>query len=230
MRLSIIIPVLDEGEWISPILESFAETRERGTELVVVDGGSHDATIQRARLRSDIVVSAPRGLASQLNAGAAKATGDVVMFLSAGMQLPPHSDLLVLDGLERTGRHWGFFNVKLTGQALFLPIATGLINIQSWITGITGDEQAVFVKRNVFRGAGGFPAISEQEHIALCKSLKRLGRPLRLRQCVAAPAGKWETQGFRQTFQERSRRRFGIPLQGNPIAPAKGGEPAVQKD
>jgi glycosyltransferase involved in cell wall biosynthesis len=230
MRLSIIIPVLDEGEWISPILESFAETRERGTELVVVDGGSRDATIQRARLRSDTVLSAPRGLASQLNAGAAKASGDVVLFLRAGMQLPPHSDLLVLDGLERTGRHWGFFNVKLTGQALFLPIATGLINAQSWVTGITGDEQAVFVKRNVFRSAGGFPAISEMEHIALCKSLKRVGRPLHLRQRVVAPAGKWETEGFRQTLRERSRRRFGFSLQDRPLTPKKGVVAAVQKD
>ena len=230
MRLSIIIPVLDEGERIAPVLESLAETRERGTELVVVDGGSHDATIQRARLRSDIVLSAPRGLASQLNAGAAKATGDVILFLQAGMQLPPHSDLLILDGLERTGRHWGFFNVKLTGQALFLPIATGLINMQSWITGITAGEQAVFAKRNFFRSAGGFAAISEMEHVALCKSLKRIGRPLRLSERVATPAGKWETQGIRQTFQERSRRRFGLSLPGNPDAPTKSVAGAVQKD
>ena len=215
MRLSIIIPVLDEGERVAPVLESFADARKRGTELVVVDGGSHDATVQRARLRSDIVLSAPGSVASQLNAGAAKATGDVVLFLRAGMRLPPQSDVLVLDGLERTGRHWGFFKVELTGEALFLPIATGLINIQSWITGIIADEQAVFVKRDVFRTAGGFPAITELEHIALCKSLKRIGRPLRLRQRVVAPGGKWETSGIRQTFQERSRRRFALSLHGS---------------
>jgi glycosyltransferase involved in cell wall biosynthesis len=231
MRLSIIIPVLDEGERISPVLESFAETRERGTELVIVDGGSRDATIQRARLRSDIVLSAPRGVASQLNAGAAKATGDVVLFLRAGMQLPSHSDVLVLDGLERTGRHWGFFGVKLSGDALFLPIASGLINVQSWITGITADEQAVFVKRNVFRNAGGFPAITELEHIALCRALKRIGRPLRLRQRIVAPAGKWESLGIRRTLQERSRRRFGLSSDGNNTgAPPKSVAAAVPKD
>jgi glycosyltransferase involved in cell wall biosynthesis len=230
MRLSIILPVLDEGERIAPVLEAFADMRERGTELVVVDGGSHDATIQRARLRSDIVLSAPRGLASQLNAGAAKATGDVVLFLRGGMQLPEKSDLLILDGLERTGRHWGFFGVKLTGDRAFLPIAAGLINAQSWVTGVTADEQAIFVKRNAFRSAGGFPTTPDIEHIALCKSLKRVGRPLRLRQRVVAPAGKWETQGFRQTFQERSRRRIDFTLHGYRGSPSQSVAAAAQKE
>jgi glycosyltransferase involved in cell wall biosynthesis len=230
MHLSIIIPVVDEGERIAAVLESFTDARRRGTELVVVDGGSRDATIQRARLRSDIVLSAPRGLASQLNAGAAKATGDVVLFLHGEMRLPPFTDQLILDGLERTGRDWGFFTVTLAGAKFFLPIAAGLINVQSWITGLAADEQAIFARRDVFRNAGGFPAIPELEHIALCKSLKRIGRPLRLRQRVVTPAGKWETQGINQTFREQSRRRFGFSLHGAPGAPKRREATVERKD
>src|SRR5262249_252249 len=182
MRLSIIIPVLDEGERIASVLDAFADMRERGAELVVVDGGSRDATIQRARLRSDIVLSAPRGLASQFNAGAAKATGEVVLFLRGTMRLPPRADILVLEGLERSRRNWGYFKVWLNGRNFLLPLASELINVQSWITGLAGEEQAIFAKRSVFLNAGGFPSLPEMEHMALCKALKRAARrPLRLR-------------------------------------------------
>src|SRR5688500_18266040 len=79
-RLSIIMPVLDEGEAIAGSLNALAELRALGVEVVVVDGGSHDATVQRARLRADHVIPSPRGRAVQMNAGAAQASGNVLMF------------------------------------------------------------------------------------------------------------------------------------------------------
>src|SRR5215468_1367311 len=102
-KLSIIVPVLDEGERIAALLDGLAGIRALGTEVIVVDGGSRDATIQRARLRADRVISSPRGRAVQMNAGAAKATGDILLFLHADTQLPRHADHVVLTGLERTG-------------------------------------------------------------------------------------------------------------------------------
>ena len=116
-KLAIIIPVLDEGESIAAALDALADLRALGAEVIVVDGGSRDATIQRARLRTDRVLSAPRGRALQMNAGAAKATGDVLLFLHADTRLPRHADLVVLTGLERSGRAWGRFNVKIEGRS-----------------------------------------------------------------------------------------------------------------
>src|SRR5437667_4248373 len=111
LRLSIIMPVLDEGEGIAAALDALAELRALGTEVIVVDGGSHDATVQRARLRADRVVSAPRGRAAQMNAGAEQGAGDVLLFLHADTRLPPEADHLILDGLARSGRAWGRFDV-----------------------------------------------------------------------------------------------------------------------
>src|SRR6267378_1539651 len=103
LRLSIIMPVLDEGEGIVAALDALADLRALGVEVIVVDGGSSDATVQRARLRADRVLTAPRGRASQMNAGAEKAAGDVLLFLHADTRLPPEADHLILDGLERSG-------------------------------------------------------------------------------------------------------------------------------
>jgi glycosyltransferase involved in cell wall biosynthesis len=100
-KLSIIVPVLDEGEGIATSLDALARMRALGTEVIVVDGGSRDATIQRARLRADRVISAPRGRALQMNAGAAKAAGDVLLFLHADTRLPADADHVVLKGLAR---------------------------------------------------------------------------------------------------------------------------------
>src|SRR5438270_9842358 len=114
-KLSIIVPVLNEGEDIAQVLDGLADLRSLGVEVIVVDGGSRDATIQRARLRADLVISAPRGRALQMNAGAVKATGDVLLFLHADTQLPRDADHLVLNGLDRSGRAWGRFDVRIAG-------------------------------------------------------------------------------------------------------------------
>ena len=95
-KLSIIIPVLNEGEGIATALDALADLRALGTEVIVVDGGSRDATIQRARPRADRVILAPRGRALQMNAGAEKASGDVLLFLHADTNLPADADHVVL--------------------------------------------------------------------------------------------------------------------------------------
>ena len=91
-KLSIIMPVLDEGEGIAAALDALALLRSLGIEVIVVDGGSRDATIQRARLRADRVIAAPRGRGLQMNAGAREASGDVLLFLHADTRLPADAD------------------------------------------------------------------------------------------------------------------------------------------
>ena len=119
-RLSIIMPVLDEGEAIAAALDALSSLRALGVEVIVVDGGSQDATIQRARLRADHVVKAPRGRALQMNAGAEIAVGDVLLFLHADTRLPDAPDHLVLDGLARSNRVWGRFDVTIAGGSPLL--------------------------------------------------------------------------------------------------------------
>src|SRR5262245_56420980 len=109
-RLSIIIPVLNEGERIASTLDALADLRGLGVEVIVVDGGSRDATVQRARVRVDRVVLGSRGRAVQFNEGAQKATGDVLLFLQPEGRLPREADHLILDGLARSARAWGHFD------------------------------------------------------------------------------------------------------------------------
>src|SRR5437899_10260257 len=167
-KLSIIMPVLNEGEGIAAALDALADMRTRGTEVIVVDGGSGDATVERARLHADQIVFAPRGRARQMNAGAEKASGDVLLFLHADTRLPADADHVLLSELERSGRVWGRFDVKIEGRSPLLIVVAWLMNIRSRLTGIATGDQAIFVRRAAFQAAGGFPAIPLMEDIALC--------------------------------------------------------------
>jgi len=199
-RLSVIMPVLDEGEGIGATLDALANLRSLGTEVIVVDGGSRDATIQRARLRADRVISAPRGRALQMNAGAAKATGDVLLFLHADTRLPRDADHVLLNGLERSGRAWGRFNVKIEGRSPLLILVGWLMGLRSRVTGIATGDQAIFARRDAFQAAGGFPEIPLMEDIALCKRLKRVSAPLCLTERVITSGRRWEQNGVINTI------------------------------
>jgi rSAM/selenodomain-associated transferase 2 len=199
-KLSIIIPVLDEGESIAAALDALSDLRALGVEVIVVDGGSRDATIQRARLRADRVISAPRGRALQMNAGAQKAAGDVLMFLHADTQLPADADHLVLNGLERSGRVWGRFDMRIAGGHPLFPVIGWLMSVRSRVTGIATGDQAIFVRRAAFETAGGFAAIPLMEDIALCKRLKRVSRPLCLRDRAVTSGRRWEQNGVLRTI------------------------------
>src|SRR5262245_60550901 len=199
-KLSIIMPVLDEGESIAATLDALANMRALGVEIIVVDGGSRDATVQRARLRADRVIPAPRGRASQMNAGAQKASGDVLLFLHADTRLPTDADHVVLNELERSGRAWGRFDVRIEGRHPLLAVVAWLMNLRSRLTGIATGDQAMFVKREIFAEVGGFPPIELMEDIALSKRLKRVSRPLCLRQRVVTSGRRWEQHGVLNTI------------------------------
>jgi len=186
MPLSIVIPVLNEGEALATTLDALSNLRALGVELIVVDGGSRDATVQRARMRANRVISAPRGRASQMNAGAATASWDVVLFLRPGTRLPEAAEHIVINGLKRSGRAWGHFDVKVEGLPPRQRLANWVKNFRSRMTGIATGDQAIFVKRDVFQRIGGYPADDgmEMEDVALSKRLKQVSRPLCLRERV----------------------------------------------
>jgi rSAM/selenodomain-associated transferase 2 len=199
MKLSIIIPVLDEGEGIAAALEALAELRVLGVEVIVADGGSRDATVQRARLRADSVLSTPRGRALQMNAGAEKAAGDVLLFLHADTRLPAAAEHVALNELARSGRAWGRFDVDIEGTHPLFPVIAFFMNVRSRMTGIATGDQAMFVRRDAFQAAGGFPPIALMEDIALCKRLKRISPPLCLRERAVTSGRRWENNGVLST-------------------------------
>ena len=199
-KLSIIMPVLNEGEGIAAALDALADMRTRGTEVIVVDGGSGDATVERARLHADQIVFAPRGRARQMNAGAEKASGDVLLFLHADTRLPADADYVVLNGLERSGCVWGRFDVNIEGRSPLLSIVGLLMSLRSRLSSIATGDQAIFVRRAAFHAVGGFPAIPLMEDIALCRHLKNVSKPLRLRERVTTSGRRWEKNGILKTI------------------------------
>jgi rSAM/selenodomain-associated transferase 2 len=199
MTLSIIMPVLNEAAGIETALQALVPLRARGAEVIVVDGGSSDGTAGLARPLSDHVLSARRGRGLQMNAGAAAAKGEVLLFLHADTRLPDEADRLILDGLARSPRQSGRFDVRFDQGGLLRLVALTM-NLRSRATGIATGDQAMFVTRAAFDAAGGFPPIALMEDVALSTRLKRVGRPLCLRACVTTSGRRWRQRGALRTI------------------------------
>ena len=199
MKLSIIVPALNEAARIEATLASLAPMRSRGHEVIVVDGGSSDATAALAAPLADRVLPAPRGRARQMNAGAAQARGDALVFLHADNRLPDSADRLVTEALAASGRAWGRFDVAIEGTHPMLPVIAWFMNLRSRLTGIATGDQAMFVRRDAFARVGGFPALALMEDVALSATLKALSRPACLRAKTVTSGRRWETKGVLRT-------------------------------
>jgi rSAM/selenodomain-associated transferase 2 len=219
--LSIIVPVLNEEAGIAEALQALADLRRFGHEVIVVDGGSTDRTMERARPLADLVITAPRGRAAQMNAGAARAAGDTLVFLHADTQLPPAADFAIVDGLRYSGRLWGRFDVAIDGSHPMLRVIAAMMNLRSRLTGIATGDQAMFVTRAAFADCGGFADIPLMEDIALSRRLKRLGRPLCLASRVVTSGRRWEQRGIVRTILLMWRLRLAYFLGADPHALAR---------
>ena len=216
MSLSIIIPCLNEAEVIAATLQALAPLRTRGAEVIVVDGGSTDDTVARARPGADLVLSAPRGRALQMNAGAARAGGTILLFLHADSMPPPQADTLIVDGLNRTRRSWGRFDVRIAGSHPLLRVVERAMNLRSRWTGIATGDQGIFVTRSLYTAAGGYPEIPLMEDVALAKRLKRFGAPLNLKHRITTSARRWERNGVLRTILLMWRLRLAYWLGADP--------------
>lgn len=195
MKLSVVIPVLDEAAGIRACLEALAPLRERGHEVIVVDGGSRDRTAELAASLGGRVVSSPRGRAVQMNAGARLATGQALLFLHADTTLPPDAERWVQEALET--RQWGRFDVAIEGRHPLLKVVAWSMNWRSRLTGIATGDQALFVRREAFPG---FREIPLMEDIAFSRAMKRRGAPACLRQRVRTSGRRWESRGVVRTI------------------------------
>jgi rSAM/selenodomain-associated transferase 2 len=219
--LSIIVPVLDEAAIIAAALAALAPYRVRGAEIIVVDGGSRDATVEAARPFADRILGAPRGRGSQMNAGAAAAHGGVLVFLHADTRLPPEADHLILRALERSSRVWGRFDVTIAGRSRLLRVVAAMMNLRSRLTGIATGDQAMFVTREAFARAGGFPAIPLMEDIVLSRRLKRIGKPACLAARVTTSGRRWDRDGVVRTIISMWRLRLAFFLGAKPARLAR---------
>jgi len=198
--LSIIVPVLNEAALIEARLLALAPLRAAGAQIILADGGSVDDTQALAAPHCDAVILAPRGRASQMNAGAAQAHGEVLLFLHADTRLPEGAMALVLEGLAQTPAAWGRFDVRIEGRSHWLPIIAVLMNLRSRVTGIATGDQAMFIRRDAFEALCGFPDLALMEDVAMSGALKAISRPLCLRAKVVTSGRRWDSKGALRTI------------------------------
>ena len=211
MKLSIIIPALDEAAGIVAALEALAPLRASGHEVIVADGGSGDGTRELAAALADRVVAAPRGRARQMNAGAGVAGGHALLFLHADTRLPANADRLIFHSLKK--HLWGRFDVAIDGRSPLLAVVAFFMNLRSRLTGIATGDQAIFVRRDAFPG---FPEIALMEDVAFSKAMKRRTPPACLRERVSTSGRRWERNGVVRTVILMWRLRLAYFLGASP--------------
>jgi len=211
VSLSIVVPVLNEAPRIRTHLAALAPLRGQGVEVVVVDGGSGDGTAELAGGLCDRVLSAPRGRARQMNAGARAANGGHLLFLHADTQLPAGAAALVARALE--ARAWGRFDVAIESTHPLLRLVAAAMNLRSRLTGIATGDQAIFVRREAF---DGFPEIPLMEDVAFSAAMRRKGPPACLRERVVTSARRWESRGVLATIVLMWRIRLAYALGADP--------------
>ncbi|MDX5363866.1 MAG: TIGR04283 family arsenosugar biosynthesis glycosyltransferase [Pseudazoarcus pumilus] len=211
MRLSVVIPVLNEAARLPDLLARLAQL---DAQIIVVDGGSRDGSADLSRAAGVTVIDSAPGRARQMNAGAAVAQGEVLLFLHADTQLPAQADQLILDALA-AGRAWGRFDVIIDGRPFMLRVIAALMNLRSRLSGIATGDQAIFVTRTAFKAVGDFPEQPLMEDIELSVRLKRLSPPACLRPPVRTSGRRWEQYGVWRTITLMWRLRWdywrGVP-------------------
>ena len=220
LRIAIIVPVYNEAASVVETLAALQPYRAKGHQLIVVDGGSSDSTLERSAPLADEVIRSGKGRALQRNAGAKIADAEVLLFLHADTLLPDRADTLLADALAK-GKDWGRFDVSISGGLPGLRVVSTLMNVRSRLTGIATGDQAIFVRKSVFEQLGGFSEIPLMEDIELSTRLKKIGWPACLKARVRTSGRRWEVDGLGRTIMLMWKLRLLYFLGADPAKLAK---------
>lgn len=215
------MPVLNEEAILAGCLQPLQVLRNRGCELIVVDGGSRDRSVEVAGPLADQIIMAVKGRASQMNAGARVARGDILWFLHSDSLPPAGADELIYTALGDKRHHWGRFDVRLSGSRPLLRMVEISMNLRSRLTRIATGDQGIFMRRSVFEQAGGYPEIPLMEDIALSRALKKISRPACLHQPILTSSRRWEQKGILKTIVLMWRLRLAYFLGADPARLAR---------
>jgi len=193
--LSVIVPARNEA---GTITDTLARLREPEVlEVLVVDGGSDDATVDLARPLADRVIEAPEGRARQMNAGAEVARGELLFFLHADTKPPEGFASAIVHACRYA--IGGRFDVELDAPGLAYRVIETAINVRSRWSGVFTGDQGLFVRRDVFESLGRYPDQPLLEDLALARAMKRRGPTAALRLRVRTSARRWQRHGVVRT-------------------------------
>ena len=208
--VSIIIPIRNEADNLPHLFANINSLNPMPQQVILVDGGSKDNSINITQRyieelmldnKSAInwqMVESIAGRAAQMNAGAALATSDVLLFLHADTQLPIDAISEVAAAMQKS--EWGRFDVQLDSRQPMLWMVSIMINWRSRLSDIATGDQAIFIKRALFKQVGGYPNQALMEDIELCKRLKGITKPVCLKSKVMTSARRWQQHGTWRTI------------------------------
>jgi len=198
--VSVIIPVLNEEEFLKERLTALQWLRNKYSEIIIVDGGSSDHSAKISAPMADTFLFSRKGRANQMNAGAKNARGEILLFL--------HSDTVFLENsfeelqkrIAKIDIFWGWFNLKFTDRSLIFSLISNSMRIRSSLTKICTGDQTLFVSAKLFNDIGGFPDIPLMEDIAISKMLKKESPPVFISKPVFSSVRRWESEGALKTI------------------------------
>ncbi len=218
--ISVVVPTLNERDNLPRMLASVLADGD-GVEVIVADGGSGDGTPELARSLGLRVLNCPRGRAAQMNAGAAAAAGEYLLFLHADTLLPAGFDHLVRNTLEHPDISVGAFRLDLDTEHAGLRVIERTTWFRCRVMGLPYGDQALFVRAGDFRRIGGYPEIGMMEDYELVRRLAASGRVEVLDVPTLSSARRWRAHGFWRTTAENQLAVLGHKLGMDPVRLAR---------
>jgi len=197
MLVSVIIPTLNEERYIANTLQFLSAVPQ--VEIIVVDGGSIDKTVQAARHFTEYVFLTHAGRAHQMNFGAQHATGDVLLFLHADTMLLPGAIEMVRYHMRRVNVVGGAFDLHLDSERALVRAIARLGTLRSRLTRVPYGDQGLFIRSRIFQHIGGFKLMPIMEDLEFAKRMRRMGRVMFISEGLVSSARRWEHNGAFKT-------------------------------
>lgn len=197
--LSIIIPVLNEERFLAKNEERLVSLLQEGHEILVVDGGSRDASVNIARALGCKVFCTRASRGHQLGYGASHSENDVLLFLHADTQLPDRAAQVIARVFARPEQSWGRFDVRFSNPCTVFRVIAWFMNKRSCLTGIVTGDHALFIKRKLYFSCGGYMDAPLMEDVEFCRRLKKHAPPVCLPEEVVTSSRRWEQNGILKT-------------------------------
>ncbi|WP_269619714.1 TIGR04283 family arsenosugar biosynthesis glycosyltransferase [Zhongshania sp. BJYM1] len=220
--LSVVVPVLNEAAGLASKIESLGahcQSSIHHIDVLFVDGGSHDNSVAIITGHGYSCINSDKGRAKQMNAGAAQANADYLLFLHADSEVPNGGLDEVINTLH--DHQWGRFDIRVSGKAKMFAVISFFINWRSRLTGIATGDQGIFVRKSLFNKIGGFADQPLMEDIDLSTKLGKVSAPRCLRSKIITSGRRWQQRGIWKTIFLMWRLRFMYWFGVSPLRLAK---------
>lgn len=196
MNISVIIPTFNESLLLEKSLRDLSKIIDPQTEIIVVDGGSTDNTVEIASKYTQHVFVTAQGRATQMNHGAAFARGEILLFLHADSTLTANAFAKLKEIIKEPAYVGGAFQLQIDSRKLLLKFIARVVNLRSRFLHLVYGDQGIFVRKKIFEKAEKFPSIPLMEDVEFYRRLRALGKTVVLNEKILTSARRWEKEGI----------------------------------